>query len=267
MQRSLSSRYGPWALVTGASSGIGAEFARQLAREGLNVVLVARRAQRLETLAAELVEVFGVEALATPLDLLAPGAIARLVDAVGDRRVGLLVNNAGAASVGRFVDCDIDEELRLLDLNTRVPLSLARAFAPGMVARKAGGIVFLASLIAFRGTPYSGNYAASKAWNLVMAESIGPELAEHGVDVLALCPGFTDTEMLDVVRSGLADMPSMRTMQPHEVVQDALAALGRRSSSIPGAWNKVLHRFTELLGRERGARFSGRITRRLVPHD
>ncbi len=267
MQQSFHTSYGPWALVTGASSGIGAEFARQLAAMGLNVVLVARRAQRLDALACELREAAQVEVLSVPLDLLSPGALAHLSDAVGERSIGLLINNAGSASVGSFVDCDIEQELRLLDLNTRVPLALARTFAPGMVERKTGGIVFLASLIAFRGTPYSGNYAASKAWNLVMAESIGPELQEHGVDVLALCPGFTDTEMLDVVRPGLADIPALRTMQPDAVVRDALRSLGRRRAVIPGVWNRILHRFTELLGREGGARFSGGITRRLVPRD
>lgn len=255
-------QYGPWAVVTGASSGLGAEFARQLADRGLDVVLVGRRRDALRERAAELAA-RGVSSRVLALDLLDPGAPLRLVNAVHSLDVGLVVHSAGALSVGAFEESRLEDELRLLDLNARVPLELSRRLAPRLAERGRGGLIFLSSFVAYRGGPNLANYTASKAWNLSFAESLGPELGPRGVDVLAVCPGFVDTPMIARFLPRLARVPSMPLIGPEPVVAAALSALGRRYSVIPDRWHLWLHRAMRSLPRDRVARLVGARTGRI----
>jgi hypothetical protein len=234
---SFQERYGPWALITGASSGIGAEFARQLAAQGLNLVLVARRKDRLDALALQLSKQHTIETKAVVADLSQTDFMSAIRPATDNLEIGLLVNNAGFALTGGVLDHDLEKELSLLNVNCRAPLILAHEFGRKMVERKRGGIIFLASVMGYLSAPLWANYAASKAYNLFMGEAMWAELRKQGVDVLALCPGATRTEFDEV--AGVKSFERMgMTVEP--VVSVALRALGRKPSVVAGWQNRLL---------------------------
>jgi len=187
-------RFGPWALVTGASSGIGEAFARRLAEFGMNLVLVARREDRLRKLADDLQGHHSVSTRVVPIDLSCDDFLPAIDQATADVQIGLLVNNAGVVTSGNFLDNDLDSELTLLHINNRAPLILTHHFGRAMRQRGRGGIIFLTSTVVFAGVPMWSNYAASKAYDLVLAEGLAKELHDDGVSVLALGPGPTGTE-------------------------------------------------------------------------
>lgn len=222
-------RYGPWALVTGASSGIGREFARQLASAGLNVFLIARRASRLEALAAELERAFAIEARPVPVDLSEMDFLPAVETATAGHEVGLLVNSAGFSITGDFLDQSPERHEEMLLVKCRAPLLLAHKYAPAMCNRGRGGVVFISSVSAFASIPLWAHYAATNAYLLRLAEGVAGELKPQGVDVLALCPGTTRTEFLDV-----AEIDPFLPMDVDEVVAAGLAQLGRRRRVIPG---------------------------------
>lgn len=221
-------RYGPWALVTGASSGIGREFARQLAECGMNVVLVARRADRLAALAGELAD-NGVDARVVPVDLCDDDFLTAIRAATDGLEIGLLVNSAGFSLTGPFLEMDTGDLTRMLNLNARVPARLAREFGPAMRSRRRGGIIFLSSVTGFAATPQWSLYAATKAFNLLLGEGLAAELRTDGVDVMTLAPGTTRTEFLDV--AGIDDRMGMEV---DVVVRHALERLGRSDVVVPG---------------------------------
>ncbi|MEE8244972.1 MAG: SDR family NAD(P)-dependent oxidoreductase [Pseudomonadales bacterium] len=237
-------KYGPWALVTGASSGIGAEFARQIAADKVSVVIVARRQERLNRLAEEIRGRFDVNVKVVVADLTADSGIEAIKRETEDLEIGLLVNNAGREDSGNFLDTPVEAALDTLNLNTKAPLELTHHFARRMADRGKGGIIFLSSIVAFQGVPYIANYAATKAYNLIFAESLAAELKRHNVDVVAAAPGFTDTELSpDFDFTGLP----MKPMSPPAVVRIALGALGRRNVAVPGMVNKALYYFGKYL--------------------
>jgi short-subunit dehydrogenase len=232
-------RYGPVALIAGASEGIGAAFACELAAMGLDLVLVARRAAPLEALADELRAASGVRVQPFPCDLAEPAAAGAIAGACRGLQIGLLVYNAAASSVGRFLDIPIESHLRTVDVNARGPLLLAHAFGGAMVRRGRGGIVLMSSLTAFQGTPLVASYGATKAFNLVLAEGLWGELQERGVDVLACCAGSTLTPGYERATPpdagvGLAPKPQ----RPEDVAREALDALGRGPLVITGRGNR-----------------------------
>ncbi len=228
-------RYGPWALITGASSGIGAEFARQLADVGLNLVLVARRKERLDDLARRLENRNQIQLKAITADLSQPDFLPLILSGTQSIEIGLLVNNAGFGLGRKFLDHELEKELALLDVNCRAPLVLSHVFGRQMAERKRGGIIFVSSVSGYLATPFEASYAASKVYELFLAESLGYELKEDGVDVLALCPGSTDTEFHKV--SGSRPVAAM-AVEP--VVELALKNLGRKPVAIPGWHNRLL---------------------------
>jgi short-subunit dehydrogenase len=223
------------ALVSGASSGIGMAFARALARRGRALVIVARRAERLASLRAEL----GGESrvLALPADLAQPGAVGRLRDELQRRGIGidLLVNNAGIGSSGRYADEEPRTTDAIVALNVRAAAELLRAFLPEMLARRQGAVINVCSMSAFQPVPFLATYAASKAFLLSLSESVAEELRGSGVTLQALCPGLVQTEFqaragTDKVRFN--DTPSM---SPEFVAESSLRALAAgRSLVIPG---------------------------------
>ncbi len=224
----FSERYGPWALVTGASAGIGQAFARQLAARGLNLVLVARRQERLEALAAELGAAHGTETRVVALDLTRDDFLPHLQVATAGIDIGLLVNNAGFSFTGDFFDNPLDADLRMLHLNVRAPLILTHAFGPALRARGRGGMIFVSSIAAYVAVPIWTHYSATKAYVLHLAEGVAGELAPDGVDVLALCPGTTRTEFLDV-----AELNEFLALDADVVVAEALRYLGRKRRWVP----------------------------------
>lgn len=227
-------RYGPWAVVAGASEGMGAEFARQLASRGLNVVLIARRAELLDALAAELAKAFPVETKTLPLDLGTPCAAEAIAEATKDLDVGLVVYNAALSPIGDFVSTTLEDNLRALDVNVRTPTALAHHFGGRLVARGKGGLVLLSSLTAFQGSPFVTTYGATKSYNLSLAEGLWFELKPKGVDVLAVCAGATKTPNL--LKAAPNGAPGM--LEPSDVVEDALDSLANGPLVIPGAFNR-----------------------------
>jgi short-subunit dehydrogenase len=172
MSRRLRERYGPWAVVTGASDGIGREFATRLAEAGVNLILVARRKGTLEEVANRLARDHGVQVETMPIDLGTPSGVDELVARTQNRDVGLLVASAGFGTSGPFVDGAPDEELRMIDVNCRAVAALSHAFGRRFVARRRGGIVLMSSLVAFQGVPRAANYAATKAYVQSFAEAL-----------------------------------------------------------------------------------------------
>jgi len=237
--RDYVARYGPWALVAGASDGIGAEFARQLAERGLNLLLVARRGDLLETVAGELEKRFPIRALSLPLDLSTPEGVASLQRQTAETDVGLFVSNAALSPIGEFLDHPPSTHERLVDLNCRTPALLAWALAHRMIARGHGGIIFLSSMAAFQGTALTAHYAASKAYLRVLAEGLWEELRPRGIDVLACCPGLVRTPTLLRESPRYPRWLTVPVMDCDQVVSETLRALGRRPTVIPGRANRV----------------------------
>jgi len=231
-------KYGDWALITGASSGIGLEYSKQLAARKLNVVMVARRAERLEALAEEIKRTYGVETKIIVADLSTDAGIQAVKDETQQLHIGLLVNNAGREDSGHFLQTSIEEALSTIDLNCRVPLQLTHHFAQLMAERKKGGIIFMSSVVGFQGVPHIANYAASKAYDLILAEGVAAELKPYNVDVTAVAPGFTKTELSPAFN--FEGLP-MKPMSPELVAEKGISSLGRKRLTIPGGINKFLY--------------------------
>jgi short-subunit dehydrogenase len=225
------------ALITGASAGLGVEFARQLSKRGHRLVLAARRKDRLDALAEEL-----GNARAVAIDLSEPGSAAKLVadlDAAGEQ-VELLINNAGYGLIGPFAELDAKRQRDMIDLNVGTLTDLCRAIAPGMVAREAGGIINVASTGAFQPGPKFAVYFATKAYVLSFTEALHEELKPHGVHVTALCPGPTRTEFGEVAGSGTNGLVERLAMDVGPVVTAGLNGLDRnRAVVVPGIVNKI----------------------------
>ncbi len=231
--------FGPWAIVTGASSGIGKEFARQLAASGLHVVLVARRLSTLEELGGRLTAEFGVQYRAVGVDLSEEHFLAKLEEATHDLDIGLVVSNAGTWTLGDFVDMDSGALQRSLRLNVEAHLDVAHHFGQRLARRRRGGLLLTASTAGLQGIPFSAEYAAAKAYVLALGEGLHGELQKAGVHVTVLLPGATDTPML--AASGF-DLPAMlKPMSTGQCVAEGLAALSaNRATHIAGRMNRLL---------------------------
>ena len=241
MKRLLDAgRFGPWAVVTGASSGIGKEFARQLAASGLDVVLVARRLPLLEELGDQLANDYGVRYRAVGLDLSERGFMATLEGATRDLDVGLLVSNAGAFLPGAFLQLDRVRLEQMVDLNVQAHLELAHHFGLRLAQRRRGGMLLVASTAGLQGVPFSADYAAAKGFVLNLGEALHVELQRVGVRVTVLLPGAVDTPMLTDFGFDLIDTP-IKPMSTERCVGEALAALKQdHATHIAGRTNRIL---------------------------
>lgn len=258
----MKTRFGPTALVTGASDGIGRALAEALAAQGVDLVLVARRAAVLEALAADLRAQHGVAVRAHATDLGRPGAVAALLAATQADEIGLLVAAAGFGSIGPFIACDPEAEAAMVDLNCRAVVGLAHGFGARMAARGRGGMVLFGSLVGFQGAPNAATYAATKGFVQSFGEALAVELRGQGVDVLTLAPG--------PVASGFAARAGMRlgpTDRPDAVARSALAALGRRTRSRPGLVGKALGWSLATVPRALRVRIMGRIMQGMIRTD
>jgi short-subunit dehydrogenase len=251
--KNFAERFGPWALVTGASSGIGEAFARRLAEIGMNLVLVARREDRLRKLAENLQSRHSVSTRVVPADLSQDDFLPVIEQATDGLQVGLLVNNAGVATTGRFLDNDLASELAVLHVNNCAPLILAHHFGRLMQKLGRGGMIFVSSTLAFAGVPSCSNYAASKAHDLVFAEGLAKELRRDGISVLALCPGPTRTELWP------SGAKPLFPMQPNAVVDIALKKLGGKTTVVAGRINSISAFSTRLLPRSWNTTIFGRV--------
>ncbi len=217
-------KYGPWAVIVGGSEGVGAAFARHLAADGINSVLVARTAARLEATAAD-VRTLGVDVRTVPVDLLSDDAASKIGAATGDLDVGLLILNAGANTYGHdFVSGDLARLRHMVTLNIDRQLELVHHFGAGLVERGRGGIILVGSLAGYLGTSHESVYAGSKAFSRVFAEGLWAELSPQGVDVLELVLGVTRTPAME--RAGLRfDLPGLNVADPTDVAAEGLAHL------------------------------------------
>ena len=259
MDRSLRERFGGAALITGASAGIGATFARHLAAEKMDLVLVARRRDRLDELARELQAAHGIRAEAIDSDLAALGATSALVSAVAAKGidVGLLVCSAGFGTYGSFVEIDGATEARMVDLNCRVVVEHCHAFLPPMVARGRGGVILFASTAAYQPCPYWATYGATKAFNLMLGEALWAELSPRGIDVLALSPGYTKTEFQQAANIDFGVGPETDV---NDLVRRALRAIGKKPSTVPGAMDWLMTWSARLVPRSVAAKASARMS-------
>jgi short-subunit dehydrogenase len=228
--------YGPWALVTGASSGIGEQFTRQLARRGLNVIVAARRGDRLASLASELSRKRGPQVEPCMVDFAERSAVDCLVAAVGERDLGLVVSNAGFGIKGAFIAARRDELESMFNVNARTPLLLLHALLPRLAARPKAGIILTGSQEGEAPFPWSAAYAATKAFVHSLGLGLYGELAGTGVDLLVLAPGATDTDA--PLKQGFRKEALPPLMPPAEVARQALAKLGRTPLHVPGTDNR-----------------------------
>lgn len=242
-----------WALVTGASSGIGAEFARALAARGMHLVLTARREDRLRELADELHRRHAAKTEIIPVDLADPDGAAKLWAEVEQRgiEIEILVNNAGFTVLSELERAPRDRVLDLVRVNVMAVTELTYLALPQMLKRKSGAIINVSSLTGFQPVAYMSTYAASKAYSLHLSESLWAEAREHGVHVMAVCPGTTRTELFAI--AGVPDwLQKRRSQTPEKVVKSALRALRKKQPvSIPGFRNWVITLFGRFLPRRR----------------
>ncbi len=258
---SIREKYGPWAVVTGASDGIGREFARVIAEQGINLILVARREAALRDLAADLSTRSGVDTIILPCDLCDSDAVRNLLDRIGSRDVGLLVAAAGFGTSGPFIDSDPQSELAMVDLNCRSVVEVVRSVSPLLVKRGRGGIVLMSSLLAFQGVPRSASYAATKAFIQTFAEGLAVELRPLGIHLASCAPG--------PIASGFAARANMRMSMyqgPEVVARETLKALGRSVTVRPGWLSKLLELSLAALPRRARVRIMGTIMSGMTKH-
>lgn len=231
----LKSKYGEWAVITGASSGIGLELASQLANAGFNLVINARNFSKLKSVEKELLSKHRVEIKIVDADVSNTEGVDKIIQATQGLNVGLLINSAGYGTSGLFIDTSLHQEMNMLRVNCEAVLSLTHYYAQQFVKQKRGGIILLSSIVAFQGVPYASHYAATKAYIQSLAEGLAEELGPLGVDVLAAAPGPVET--------GFAERASMNisnALVPAQIGIPILKALGRKTTILPGMLTKIL---------------------------
>lgn len=255
----FKAQYGPWALVTGASSGLGRKVAIQLGQKGLNVILHGRNTTALQQVAA-LIEQGGNETAILTGDLSEDTAVNKVLHQARDKKVGLLVAAAGFGTSGEFIRNSLDEELTMLAVNGRAAIKMTHHFAQKFAAPKRGGIMLFGSLVGFQGTPYAAHYAATKAYMQVLGEGLRQELEPYGVDVLCVAPGPVATgfgQRANMKMSGAAPAP---------LAAEMVQALGRKTTVKPGWRSKFLLFSLSLLPRWARIRVMSRIMGGMTRH-
>lgn len=249
-------------LITGASSGIGEEFARRLARDKRNLVLVARSQSKLESLAAELSNAHGINAVPLVFDLTKEDAAQKLFDETAHRTldIDLLINNAGFGSLGAFTSFDAQRDAEMIDLNIKSLVALTHLYVRPMMQRRSGAIINVASTAAFQPVPFMTTYAATKAFVLSFSEALAEEMRDYNVKVMALCPGATETNFFDAAKGA---RPPMRLVEtPAQVVATALRALEQGKSSVVSGWsNFFVSQSSRFLPRSLVTRVAGNVMR------
>jgi len=258
----LKGRFGPTALITGASDGIGRAFAVQLAEQGFDLILVARRGDILQDMALDLGTRFGGDVRVLAMDLSDPSAVPELMSLTESTPVGLVVAAAGFGSIGPFLEQNMASEINMVDLNCRSVLELSYGFGHRMAAQKRGGIVLFGSLVGFNGAPLSATYAATKGFVQSFAEGIAAEMRPSGVSVLSVAPGPVGTGL-----AARAGMQMGQAATPEMVARSALSALGRRTTVRPGFLAKFLGWSLAMLPRWGRVQVMGVIMKGMVGKD
>ena len=254
---------GKWALVTGASAGIGVALAAQLAAGGTNLILTARRRERLEVLADKLAQQHGIRIQVFPADLTLPAAPEQLFAFTEKQRitVDLLINNAGFGSYGRFDTSNRMRQLEMVQVNVAAVVALTHLHLPGMIERRRGAILIVASTAGFQGLPYLATYAATKAFDLLFAEALAEEVRGYGIRVCALCPGPTATEF-QAVAGEPRRLYHYTTETAPKVARVGLEALAHgKNYRISGVGNYLSAHAQRLVPRQFVTRIAGKILR------
>lgn len=231
----LKNKYGEWAIVTGASSGIGLELATQLADAGFNLVINSRHLDKLQEVEKQLKLLSNIEIKVVAADVSETEGIDKIIAATQNLNVGLLLASAGFATSGNFIDNSVHAEINMLRVNCEALLALTHYYSQQFAKQKRGGIILMSSMLAFQGTPFAANYAATKAYVQTLAEGLAVELKPKGVDVLAAAPG--------PVASGFGQRANMKmtvSLKTSQVAVPILRALGRKTTVLPGLLTKVL---------------------------
>lgn len=229
----LRERYGEWAIVTGASSGIGEAFAHAVASRGFRPLLIARREAELSRVAAEIRQQHGIGSDILAVDLADPAFVGAVSEACANRDVGLIVSNAGVNPAGAFLDHSPETLSRILDVNCKAAMLLAREFLPKLEKRGKGGFILVGSTEGFSGTPFSAVYSATKAFTLSLGEALWGEFRDKGIDILVLMPGATDTPLLATRKLG-----NIAKMAPRDVAEIGLNYLAKGPSVVAGRTNQ-----------------------------
>lgn len=235
----LKEKYGPLALVAGASEGIGAAFATYLAAAGLNLVLVARRKEPLEQLAAVLTASYKIEVTCICCDLASTGAAVQLQQQLQGKEISLLVYNAALSYIGAFEKNTVEHNNLIAQCNMVTPMNLLQLFAAPMLKKGKGAMILMASLAGFQGSGFLAAYAATKAFNRVLAESLWYEWKDRGVDVIACCAGATSTPNFMNTKPQKANFFAPRVQSPDDVVKECFEKLGKEPSFVTGTGNKL----------------------------
>ena len=242
----FKAQYGPWALVAGASEGLGAAFARSLAKRGLNLILLARRIQLLESLAQEIRQEFEIEINCIEIDLSNETEVNHLVEKLNEE-IGLLVYNAAYSPIGYFANTDVKSIMKIVEVNVATPLMLTKLLSDGMIERNRGGIILMSSMAGAQGSPKIATYAASKSFNSVLAEGLWKELGQFNIHVLASIAGAIRTPGYATASEG-KNAPG--TLGAGQVAEETINALGKGPAIIPGFFNKFANFIMiRLLGR------------------
>ncbi len=239
--KNLKQKYGSWALITGASSGIGRAMSEQIAQQGMNIVAVARNQGNLNALKDSLETRYAIKVRTISADLSQPEANYEVNKQTADLDIGLLIPNAGIENNGAFIENSIEDEQRMLTLNTTSPMLLTHLFGQRFKQRantkQRSGILLTSSLFGYQGVPFVSNYSASKAYILSLGEALNVELKPLGIDVSVLSPGLTDTAMPGNMAIDFNKMP-ITLHKPEVVARVGLNALGKKATVVPGFINK-----------------------------
>lgn len=259
---------GKWALVTGASAGIGAALARELAAGGTNLVLTARRADRLQALARELAETHKISAEIFAADIAQPHASEEIFafTTANKIEIDLLINNAGFGKYGEFTNADTKRLLDMVQVNCSAVVHLSRLYLPDMVKRRQGYVMIVASTASFQAVPYLSTYAATKAFDLLLAEGLAEEMKPHGVRVCALCPGSTESEFSEVAGQSALAAARRNRETAEKVARVGLKALAAgKSYVISGAGNYLGVHLQRLVPRRWVTRIAAQLFRPAPP--
>jgi len=265
--KNFKQQYGPWALITGASSGIGREMSEQLAQQGMNIVAVARNQENLDSLKDSLETRFAIKVRTISADLSQAEASYAINKQTADLDIGLLIPNAGIENNGAFIDNPIEAEQKMLALNTVSPMLLSHLYGQRFKQRfannKRSGILLTSSLFGYQGVPFVSNYSATKAYILSLGEALNVELKPFGIDVTVLSPGLTDTAMPQNMEIDFTKMP-ITLHKPEIVARIGLNALGKKATIVPGFINKFYAWENRLIPRSWPVKLFGLLIKRAM---
>ncbi|MGF1742790.1 SDR family NAD(P)-dependent oxidoreductase [Vibrio profundum] len=261
MNNHFVTQYGPWGVITGATSGIGAALADQVAEKGVNLFLVSRSEQSLQKKADELQQAYGVEVKIIPADLTIAEDCEKIITATSDSDIGLFIPCAGVETHGTAIELDLKHELDMIQINVASVFRLGHHFSNVLAKRNKGGIMFVSSLYGLMPAPYFANYGGTKAYVTNLGLAMHWEMKKHGVDVMVLAPGPTDTPMIDSVANDydLSKVP-LSVISPEAVAKEALEGLGCKALVVPSKKNKIMFFMTKHFSSVLGAvKFGGKM--------